>query len=672
MRVYDLDSTLMLLEARIGIEHTDEQKNLVKYFGEGPAFCFADPGTGKTATAISGLLMAELCKQIPGDNIYALSFTRKATGELAVRHSKACDRLGIAKTPHFSTLHSLCMDILSKHYRKLGMFSFDTKHPITMEESYRLIEGCCQDWGMPINPRKIRNVVNACRSLNSALVFDPDNVMSKLKFKETGLEYEDFEKIRGNLFSYSLNTERVSIGDVLLYTLLLLTWFPEVSEEFKSQCKLMLVDEAQDLSLLHLRVISKLTDNPVFIGDMKQQIYAFNGACQEIIAAFFNHYPKAETYRLSKSFRCKQEIAEYATKIILYNGVGGEDFTGCSEGGVVSVRPMVGEDGVHLEEVVNDIYEDYISNNKNFTRDVMFLFRNNVSAVPLAELLYKKNVPVRVHKYKPAYELPVVKEIIEILQLAENPRNYQGLMALRYLIPEFREYNVLTKNPYYIICTKTGMDIFEVNYEFRDVTTGSKAMLLLLQLHDMIANGATMRELINTLWIHYNTTWVEPNAWKLEAEPMFYVRQLDYLSGKTFSQFIKDEVEKNKLINDNVSRNLGVRCYTMHASKGLEADVVYIIDANEGMIPNVKELNKMTDQHCEMDAARQIREERALCYVACTRAKEELHILYSTEPASILMGENHYSEYDKIYKNYSVSGDDIAAYNSFAKKYVQI
>lgn len=674
MVVTEIDPMISLIEVKLEMNYTDEQKALIRRFGDGPTFCFADPGTGKTSTAIGGLLIAELYKQIPGSNIYALSFTNKATGELAVRHDKACRKLGISRTPTFRTLHGLCLDLLLKHYKKLGMYHFDTKKPITIGEYYKLVESACDEWNMPINPKKIRSVVQACQSLNSALIFDQDNVMSKIKYKETGLEYDDFEKIRGLIFNYSLNTERISVSEILLYALLLLTWFPEVSAECKQNIKLMLVDEAQDLSLLHLRVISLLTDNPVFIGDMKQQIYAFNGACQEIIAAFFKQYPDAEKFKLTKSFRCKQAIADYATKIISYNNVGGEDFQGCSEGGIVDVA-MSGDnaiDGVRLEDIIENIYQDYVDNGKRFSKEIMFLFRNNVSAIPIAELLFKKHVPVRVHNYKPAYELPLIKEIIEILKLAENPCNYSNVMALRYLIPEFREYNVLTKNPFYVIGTKTGTSIFEINYEFRDVTTGSKAMMLLLKLSEMIGSGASMKDLINTMWTHYNVTWVEPNTWRLDQEPMYYLRSIAPLVEKTFSQFVKDEVDKSKDIETFIRHNVGVRCYTMHASKGLEADIVYICDANEGMIPNTKELQKMVDAHSEMDAARSIREERALCYVACTRAKEELHILYTGQPASILLGANPYSEYDKIYKYYSASGDDILAFNQFAKKYVEL
>ena len=120
------DAFITKMEVYLKSQYTEEQKNLIKAFGSNPVFCFADPGTGKTHTAIAGLLDAELFKGISGSNIYALSFTNMATGELAVRHTRACSALGIQQTVNFQTLHRLCREILADNYRKLGMMNFDT------------------------------------------------------------------------------------------------------------------------------------------------------------------------------------------------------------------------------------------------------------------------------------------------------------------------------------------------------------------------------------------------------------------------------------------------------------------------------------------------------------------------------------------------------------------
>ena len=126
------EAFISMLEVKLGTNYTDEQKELITKFGDGPVFCFADPGTGKTFTAIGGLINAECFKQIPGNNIYALSFTKLATGELAVRHERTCQKLGITKNVNFQTLHSLCRTILKDNYKLLGMQTFNTSGALTI------------------------------------------------------------------------------------------------------------------------------------------------------------------------------------------------------------------------------------------------------------------------------------------------------------------------------------------------------------------------------------------------------------------------------------------------------------------------------------------------------------------------------------------------------------
>ena len=666
------ESFISLLKVKLNADYTEEQSELIQSFGRKPTFCFADPGTGKTYTAVGGLVFAELYKQIPGKNIYAMSFTNMATGELAVRHKRACDALGISSTVNFSTLHKLCNGILADNYRKLNMLTFGKTQNLPFAEAYRLIEGTISEWGIKLTPNQIRACIRACRSLNSSLVFDEDNVRTKACFKECKMNYKEFEKVRGLLYTYSLSTESIDVSDIMLYTLMLLEKYPEVSQQFKAQCKMMLIDEAQDLSLLHLRIISKLTDCPVFIGDMKQQIYAFNGACQEIVEAFFKQWPNADTVKLTKSFRCKDEIAKFATNIILPNAIGGEDFKGVAPGGLVQIHcsNSVVDSGYDLPSIVSTIHDDFVTNKSKLTKDYLFLFRNNISALPIGEELFKKGIPFRVNNYTPAYEVPVIKEMCEILQLVESPHSLQYIPALRYLIPEFRSYNDLSKHPMYTICRKSGCDVLSVNYPFQNPDIGDAAMNLLVNLREMMLKGSTVGELFNTMWTMYDEVWVKPNEWRLEASKEYYLNNVNILTRKPYTKFIQDEVQKVAIIKESMRYERGVRCYTMHASKGLEADVVYIIDADDGVMPNVKKIDDMLKKGSEMDAARTLREERSLAYVACTRAKEELHIVYNTRLSPIIQGSDQYKDFDEIYSYYKHQGDDIQAFLNFVEEYV--
>lgn len=662
------EAFLSQLEVGLKCDYTPEQKELIKYFGDGPVFCFADPGTGKTYTAIGGLFNAELYKQIPGQNIYALSFTRLATGELSSRHQRACEKLGVGKLVNFQTIHSLCRSILKENYSLLGMSKFDSTGALTMEKAYNLVEGSAQEIGITVNPNQIRAIIKACSALNSSMTFDKDVVVTKMKFKECNVDYDTFDKVRCLLFAYSLLSETISVSDILLYTVLLLQRHPEISDAFKKKCRLLLVDEAQDLTLLQLRIISLLTDNPVLIGDMKQQIYGFSGACQEVVAEFHKLFPNCRDLRLSQSFRCKNEIAEFATRIILPNKIGGEDYKGVGPGGKVQLLRGFGEDGMNVKKLVANIKEEFIHNRNRLVKEYLFLTRNNISIIPIIEELYQKELPFRVNNFNMAYQIPIISDLVKLVLLATQPDNPKNISALQYIMPEFRGYYNIYEHPLYQACSQTGSNVFTVNYQYRDQLNASKAIPLLMSVRTMVDEGKPVKDIFNALWPMYNENWLTQNVWRLDNKPNYYLAAVEPLVYKDFATFLNDEVAKANIIQESDRYERGVRCYTIHASKGLEADVVYILDADEGIIPNTKELDKMLKKDCDLDVARAIREERSLCYVACTRAKEELYIVYNEMPSPIILGDNPYETFDQLYSMYRSTGDDITAFHHFAER----
>lgn len=651
------------MEARLNCEYTDEQRLLVEEFDR-PTICFASPGTGKTHTAIAGLINAELYKGIPGENIYALSFTKMATAELSIRHKAACEKLRIQPKVTFKTLHALCAEILRKNYKYFGLSSLSTEKQRPLKDQVKLVEEMVSDWGEKITPQTARSVIMACQSLNSALIFDDDNVKTKMVYKDTHCDYALFKRIRRNLFALPMYTGKIPVDCIMLYALVLMMNHPEVSEEFKSQCKLMLVDEAQDLSLLHLRILSLLTDNPILIGDMKQQIYAFNGACQEIVDQFYRLFPDASTKELTRSFRCKNEVISFANRIIVPNQLTGKEATGTGDGGSVGILSELS-----LKDLVASWADDFKKHNNLFSRDTLVLFRNNASATPIAEELFKQQVPFRVNNYIAATELPVVKEMVEILTLCRNPYNLSYVHALGYLIPELRGYGRNQDNPFYKMCDKNNCSIFEVNYIFNDIGTGSDAMALMLELSEEISKGTCVFDLLERMWPMYEEQWLHNRTWMLEYKPAYYLNLVQsVVREKTFDKFVSDEGQKLAYIKENLERHRGIRCYTMHASKGLEADDVYILDADADLIPNLGKLDKMCKRHCEMDAAREIRNERSLCYVAVTRARDNVYIVPRAKVAPMLIGENDFKDFDNLYKSFNIVSDDINAFNSFVQE----
>ena len=657
-----LDTFLNDLSARVGVQYTDEQKAFMRDFTS-PIISFSSPGTGKTKSAIGGLLTAELYHQVPGNQIYALSFTNMSTGELKVRHKQDCEKVGIKQTVNFQTLHSLCSSILKANYKLLGIGKLTVVDTIPIEEQAELLMNISKDRGISLHPWQIRPFINAVRSLNSSLVFDRSHVESKYAFKQCKMPYEDFTLLRKFLYIYTKMTDTLQVQDILLYTLELLLSHPEVSADFKAKCKILLVDEFQDLSLLQLRIISLLSDTVIAIGDIKQQIYAFNGACQEIVGEFKKYFPTARELNLNKSFRCADAIVDYGKMIIHPNDMHEQDFTGTGKDGSINITP-----DLSLASICDTIEQQYRENRNTFPRDILFLFRNNYSATPIAEELFKRKVPFRVNKYQATNQIPVIREMCAVVELAANPQNLQNLYALRYILPEQKDYKDFTKSPIYKVCSKECCSLFEAPYNFRDAMAARQAMEMLLSVKDMLSKQRPMREILNAIYPLFNEVYLTDREPYLEMPSSYYLNMArSVVQSKTYYAFIQDEMAKLQVIQDSNARRHGVRCYTFHASKGLEADYVYILDADENVVPNMHKLDVMEKAGCVMEKAREIRNERSLLFVAATRAKENLIITYNGVKTSMLTPMNAFESYDKLYTQLQLAYPDVEAFEEFYK-----
>lgn len=656
-----VDIFLLDLSARLGINYTDEQRKFMSDFTR-PTISFSSPGTGKTKSAVGGLLTAELYHGIPGSSIYALSFTRMSTGELRYRHASDCARLGIKQTVNFQTLHSLCSSILKENHKLLGFDTLDVVGSVSIEVLSTMLANVAENYAIPIQTWQFRPLIKACRSLNSSLIFDRDHVETMFDFKMVKMPYDDFTILRRALYLYAKNTNTLQVDDILLYTLELLLTHPEVSEAFKKRCRILLVDEFQDLSLLQLRLISLLADNVIAIGDIKQQIYAFNGACQEIVDEYMHYFPNAVTINLTKSFRCAPSIVEYSKGIIHPNEMGEEEFTSMRSepGSVATVQDMM------LGDLCASIEQEYRDNNNTFTRDIMFLFRNNYSAIPIAEEFFKRKVPFRVNKYQAANTIPVIRELCSIIELAANPNSPHNLEALRYILPELKDYRNIQDSPLYKIMCKEGCPLFEVSYKFRDAQAAARAMDVMLKVRDMLTNNRPMRELMNVIFPLFQTVYLQHKEAFLDMPSSYYMKQVHSLvQTKTYYQFVQDEAAKTQVIDDANARRQGIRCYTFHASKGLEAEDVYLLDCDRTVVPNMRQLDELDKYGCRLEKARDIRNERSLLFVAATRAKNRLFITYRGDISPLLQPYNEFQAYDNLYRDTKKRYEDAEEFERF-------
>lgn len=657
---------IVKMQVRLGKEYTDEQVDFFHDFTS-PVLSFSDPGTGKSTAVVAGLLKAELFDRIPGNMIYASSFTRNATKELQQSHKRACKKLGLSnQTINFQTIHSLCYSILERNAEKLKMKGLNPgENTITTERICSFLLGKAQDNNISLTDRNVGKVKKAIESLNSALIFDESHIISKKIFIDTGVSYEDFTFLRKSLYKFYKILKVVPRGDILLYTLELLMTFPEIAEEFRKSCKIFVVDEVQDVSLLQLKLISLLADNCIAIGDIKQQIYLFNGACEEVVSKYKEYYPNYKEKNLTKSFRCSDAIVRYSLNGIGYNDLHEINFTGTGEEGSVEQRKGTGYD-----DIIEHIATIYRENRGYLPEDIMFLFRNNQSYVPLVEKLFQRGIPFRIHNFKRTYEMELICDMVKFVELARDPYTSENVHILRKWIPELKEYTYIQDNPLYKIMEMEQCDVFQVKYKFNDMQLASKVFDILFQTRDMSFNeNIKVSEIFNLIYPIYNKYYVSWYQNYLENPPAYYFKLVDEICRmKNYETFITDENKKEEIVNKANRIGEGVRCYTFHSAKGLEADWVVAIDADSGIIPNERKIEEQVKNNCTLDAARDIRSERNLVFVAITRAKKKLTVCYNSELSSLFTTNNIYENFDKIYKNATFEYKDVEAFLEFARR----
>ena len=674
-----------ILEAKLGKKYTAEQVEFMRDFTV-PVLSESKPGTGKTTAVVAGLINAELNMQIKGESITALSFTREATLELKQRHEEAIKKLGMQKQYiQFKTLHAMCRKILMDNHELLGMETVNIGKALSMAERIEHIVNTAAEEKIPINKSKARDIVKAIENLNSSLIFEKGHVESKYCFKKCGIPFDDFTLLRKRAYRLNKIMEIVQVSDILLYTLELLLTHPEVSAKEKESRAILVFDEFQDASLLHLKLVNMLAANVIAVGDINQQIYAFNGACQEIVQKFREYYPNYKEVPFTQSFRCSQEICDYSMEIIKANGNTNVGFKGTTVPGRV-----IFENHTDLKGIVQDIYTKFKENNNTFKVDTMFLFRNNMLAIPLAEEMYKcrewdpvekrfrNEMPFRINGYKPAYEIDIIKDLCAICNIVRSPREVSNLGILNKLLVEYAGYRAPSEMPVYKVMTKKRCDFFEAmnQIKFNADRNAGEVMEMFLKVDEAYKLKATTRDLFNLIYPLYNAVWLKKNAYRLEQEPTHYINLVvPLIADKNYDKFLEDEIKKAEFINGCVKKREGIRNYTLHGAKGLEAPVVYILCAEEALIPNQKELTETLKYNCMLDAAKNIRNERSLIHVGVTRAMYEVHISYDNQLASLFgrlkengdidTSNNIYEELDETYARNKEFFNDVESFIDF-------
>lgn len=649
-----------IINAQTGISLTKEQAEVAYRFNDSMAV-FANPGTGKTTTAVTGLIAAQVLHGIPGKKINAMSFTKLATAELSARYTNACKKCNLVPSVRFNTFHSICYRIIRNVYP-----DFSIRYTSSIEGELKDFKEFLKSEGVEKHDDMffVKEVYKAMNSLNNELLFSKSSVEASAKFINISdnITIKQFQTVRARWFKRNFIAQSITQGDIPTMVLFILLIHPELKDALKREYELMIVDEFQDMSVLYLEILSMISNKLIVIGDLKQQIYGFNGASPLILDAYKEMYPNAPSLELTQSFRCRDNIVNIANDIIAPNEIEGYlNFKGIGDGGYVEIV----ENSTHIfDNIVKELKE---KQDNNEYLDIMFLARNNASVVPIIEKLYTEGVVFRTTKLMKVMDIPIFKDLCIMADVALNSKNPEYVSRINRFFPEFR-WLPASQNPILEVMRisprETDKDLLTMNYSFNDKSSYviiNKLRRFVELNNTEIPFSVSCKPLLEI----YEEFVIEGKWWKLEQNKDYYFNLVEpIITNKSYNEMVYDENDKANKNEYYCSLNEGVRCYTFHSSKGLEADKVYLLDVDDMILPKDESISKLVNQGCSLEAARELRNERNLLYVAVTRCKSMLTIVHNGE-LSTLIGNpdsNGYCFLDDVWKEKAVLSNETKAF----------
>ena len=593
---------------RFHIRLTAQQTEAVRAV-EGPVLLLAVPGSGKTTVLVTRLGYMIHCAGIPSENILTLTYTVAATRDMAARFA---ERFGeeIGRRMEFRTINGVCAKIIDYYSQSVGKSPFslvtDEKRIAGMLSAiYQRVEGGYATEG---DLKGIRTLITYIK--NSML---DETEIKKLEQESDWRIAEIYRLYREELRARGL----MDYDDQMLYAGNILARSPETLAYFRKRYPYICVDEAQDTSRIQHAIIRRLAggrDNLFLVGDEDQSIYGFRAAYPQALLSFEQDHPGARVLLMEENFRSCAQIVEAADCFIQKNVLRHAKHMKASRPTGAGIReiPLKGR-GAQYTYLAKVAEECRIQ--------TAVLYRDNESALPLVDLLERRGIPYRIRNADMVFFTHrVVQDIRNIILFARNPKDTELFPQIYYKLSSY-----INKQTALRLCEiggKKDMDILEAAIRFGNLEERTELSCRTLRLHfkrllsdsaeaglDRIAQEMGYRDYLKRAGIGDGKLAILRAIAHYEESPLGLVERLDVL---------RRTIEE-KAYDAGCSFLLS----TIHASKGLEYDRVYLMDVADGIFPEA-----VPEREADMDEKERqtYEEERRLFYVAITRAKDMLSV----------------------------------------------
>ena len=608
-----------------------EQKRAIETT-EGPLLIMAGAGSGKTRVLTHRVAYLLEEKDVPARNILAITFTNKAAREMRERVTALINEG--ARDMWVSTFHSMCVRILRSSINYLGYEnSFSILDPTDQKS---VVKDILKRRNLDVKQHNPRNIIGFISDKKNQLIRPEDSMEEAAGYPDTLYSeiYHDYQQI---LYRNSA----LDFDDLIMLTIELFDKEPKVLEYYQNRFQYIHVDEYQDTNHAQYQLIAKLAakyKNICVVGDSDQSIYKFRGADITNILNFEDDYPDAAVIKLEQNYRSSRNILDAANAVIDNNMERKPKNLRTGRDGGPKIQSIVSDsERDEAQAVIRNILD--LSDRHSYN-DMAILYRTNAQSRAIEDALVKSNVPYRMVGGMKFYDRMEIKDLMSYLKVIQNPND--DIAFERIINVPKRGIGPKTVDKLKEHGQRTGASIYGAIKEADFIGISKNAVVKLMNLNDMVENlqekskYMSVTELVDE--ILGDTGYVDLLEKENSLESRSRIENLEEFRTVT-REFDKENDISDELLftflsdmalvsdQDNVEDDAGITLMTMHASKGLEFKVIFIVGLEEGIFPSRR---VMFDD-------KELEEERRLMYVALTRAEE--HLILSRADSRMIYGK---------------------------------
>lgn len=586
---------------------------------EGPLLIMAGAGSGKTRVLTHRVAYLLDEKQVPSYNILAITFTNKAAKEMRERVDKLITE--DANRMWISTFHSMCVRILRRDISHLGYdTSFSILDPLDQQS---VIKDILKNRNLDVkqhNPRSILSVISAYKNQ----LIKPDQAIA-----EAGGFMDDlYSQIYKDYQEVLYRNSSLDFDDLIMLTIELFDKEERVLNYYQSRFQYIHVDEYQDTNHAQYRLVQMLADkyrNICVVGDSDQSIYKFRGADIQNILNFERDYPEATVIKLEENYRSTKMILDAANAVIDNNTERKPKNLRSNKGDGTKVEVNVSfserEEGQAVVRKVQELSDEYSYG------DMAVLYRANAQSRAVEDAFVKSSIPYKMVGGMKFYSRMEIKDLMSYLKVIQNP--FDDISFSRIINVPKRGIGTKTIEKLQAHADQLNSSIYDAIRDADFLGIPQKTVVKLVSLLEVLDNlkekskYLTMTELVDE--VLKDTGYHDMLAQDKTLEARSRLENLEEFKTVT-KEFDNDHpVQDDNLFEflsdmalvsdqDGVDDTSGVTMMTMHASKGLEYKVVFIVGLEEGVFPS---------KRVQFDD-KELEEERRLMYVGVTRAMDRL------------------------------------------------